>query len=81
MEWLDVGHGRAVLFAAIDFDRASLAQLNSHDPRGGIGAKKERILLKFHPKATTRRIGSESRKESRYSAPSPLAVNSDINAG
>ena len=57
---LDIGRGRAILFAAINLHGPGFAQLDRNDARGRVRAKKERVFLESHGPATTRRNCGES---------------------
>ena len=48
MEWLDVGDGRSVLFAAINFHGAGLAELDGNNPRHRVGAEEQPVFLELH---------------------------------
>src|SRR5260370_592734 len=48
MKRFHVGRGRAILLAAMNVDRAGVAQLDRDDPRRRVGAEKHRVLFKFH---------------------------------
>ena len=48
MKRLDLGHGRSILFPAINLDRAGLAELDRDDARRRIGAEEHGVLFEFH---------------------------------
>ncbi len=56
VERLDVGDGRAVLFAPVNLDRPGVAELDRNDPRSRVGTEEERVFLESHGPATTRRM-------------------------